>query len=160
MLLNGKGAYALLLALPRSRTLRIGRLGTFCFPAGYYIYLGSALGPGGLAARLTRHRQREKKQHWHIDYLRPTAGLEQIWALNTDERSECRWAAAAQTLPTASVPAPRFGASDCRCPAHLFQFSTRPDAQSFAAAADLDDDDLLVVELNERGPGAATAAQR
>jgi len=132
---TGRGVYALLLALPAAQQLAIGRLGAFCFPAGYYLYVGSALGPGGLASRLARHGRKEKKLHWHVDYLRATARLEQIWALETGEPLECRWAAAAGALPGAAIPVPRFGASDCRCPAHLFHYPSRPEASAFAAAA-------------------------
>ena len=130
-----RGVYALLLALASSQTITVGRLGGFHFPAGYYLYLGSAQGPGGLAARLALHCRREKKLHWHIDYLRPAARLEQIWVLVTDERVECQWAAAAQALPGVSLPASRFGASDCRCPAHLFHYPARPESSVFANAA-------------------------
>jgi Uri superfamily endonuclease len=135
MAVSGRGVYTLLLSLPAPQTLPIGRLGAFRFPAGYYLYVGSALGPGGLSARLARHCRAEKKRHWHIDHLRAAARLEGAWALTTDRRAECRWAAAAQVLPGANLPAPRFGASDCRCPAHLFHYPVRPEAANFAAAA-------------------------
>jgi Uri superfamily endonuclease len=51
------GTYALLLKLDKQERITVGRLGTFGFPAGYYLYVGSALGPGGLRARLARHRR-------------------------------------------------------------------------------------------------------
>jgi len=51
------GTYALLLKLDKQERITVGRLGTFDFPAGYYLYVGSALGPGGLQARLARHRR-------------------------------------------------------------------------------------------------------
>jgi Uri superfamily endonuclease len=51
------GTYALLLKLDKQERITIGKLGTFDFPAGYYLYVGSALGPGGLRARLARHRR-------------------------------------------------------------------------------------------------------
>lgn len=34
-------------------------------------------------------------------------------------------------LPDAALPAPRFGASDCRCDAHLFHFAEKPDVVGF-----------------------------
>ena len=49
------GAYAIVLNLPYQVSLRVGRLGEAVFPAGSYIYCGSALGPGGLRSRLGRH---------------------------------------------------------------------------------------------------------
>jgi Uri superfamily endonuclease len=36
---------------------------------GVYFYIGSARGPGGALARITRHLAREKKAWWHIDKL-------------------------------------------------------------------------------------------
>jgi Uri superfamily endonuclease len=67
---DGKGVYVLILYLPYRRTIQIGRLGKFNFSDGYYAYVGSAFGPGGLAARLSHHLRRSHKPRWHIDYLR------------------------------------------------------------------------------------------
>jgi len=129
-----RGTYALILALPSPHTLTIGKLGRFSFPPGYYLYAGSALGPGGLAARLARHDRIDKKQHWHIDYLRSVSRLEQVWTWASKEPAECQWAAAALHLPGAGLPAPRFGASDCRCPAHLVHLPVRPSLEAFSQA--------------------------
>ena len=52
---NQSGTYALLLKLPKQGQLQVGALGTFAFQAGWYVYVGSAFGPGGLAARVGRH---------------------------------------------------------------------------------------------------------
>lgn len=147
----GRGAYAVLLSLSAPHTVTVGRLGTFCFPAGFYLYLGSALGPGGLSSRLARHCRVKKKQHWHIDHLRPFASVEQIWVWITNERVECDWAAAALALPGAGIPAPRFGASDCRCRAHLFHYPVRPDVHAFAASAGIDYHRLRVLPLGGSG---------
>jgi Uri superfamily endonuclease len=95
----------------------VGKLGTFLFPAGRYIYTGSAL--SGLECRLARHRRHEKKRHWHIDYLLEHACIEEITLLQTRERLECALNAEALARPGARVIAARFGSSDCRCPAHL-----------------------------------------
>jgi Uri superfamily endonuclease len=126
------GIYILILDLPIQRSIAIGRLRTILFPPGTYLYTGSAMGPGGLNARLARHLRTEKRRHWHIDYLREYAEIKEIWSYATDQRLECRWAAATLALPGARVPAPRFGASDCDCPAHLVHLETRPDAAAFA----------------------------
>ncbi len=136
-MLSAPGVYALLLILPYERATVVGKLGTFRFPAGYYLYLGSARGPGGLSGRLARHCQPGKRVHWHIDYLQPEALIEQMWALATTEPLECRWAAGALGLPGAAVPAPRFGASDCRCPAHLVHYPTRPAPAALAPSTNL-----------------------
>ncbi|HID56278.1 TPA: GIY-YIG nuclease family protein [Candidatus Poribacteria bacterium] len=110
-----KGVYQLLIRLDRSETIRIGRLGTFRFPAGYYIYTGSAM--SGLVGRVSRHLRSRKRLRWHVDYLLEKAkviGVHEIW---TDERIECELNRRA--LSDAHVVAPGFGSSDCRCPSHL-----------------------------------------
>ena len=60
----GKGTYALLLHLDSQRRIAVGRLKEFDFPAGHYVYVGSALGPGGLGARIGRHLRPCTKAHW------------------------------------------------------------------------------------------------
>ena len=67
------GTYVLMLGLPRLATIGVGRLGHFQFPVGWYAYAGSAHGPGGLAARISRHLRVPKPLHWHVDYLRQAA---------------------------------------------------------------------------------------
>ena len=132
--MSPRGTYALLLHLSVPRHVVVGALGAFNFPSGWYLYLGSARGPGGLAARLARHRRREKERHhWHIDYLRAVATLVEVWSSTGAAQRECGWAAAAAALSTASIIAPRFGASDCQCASHLYHFSLRPEPGQFEA---------------------------
>jgi Uri superfamily endonuclease len=138
--------YALLLKLDKQERITVGKLGIFDFPAGYYLYVGSALGPGGLRARLARHRrgsenssqssssQRGKKLHWHIDYLLQRVQLVEVWHVVSEERLECKWSEVAIRLPGAQVPVQGFGSSDCRCPAHLIYFSARPNREQFQQA--------------------------
>ena len=92
--LNGAGTYALVVGLDRSQDISIGRRGRFHFPAGFYIYVGSALGPGGVAARLAHHLRAGKCLHWHIDYLlgAKCARVTQVWAVESAARLECEWA--------------------------------------------------------------------
>lgn len=131
--MSERGTYALLLRLDAPQRVVVGALGALAFPGGWYLYLGSARGPGGLAARLARHRRRgDKRFHWHIDYLRAVMALVEVWT-STDATHECRWATAAATLPGAKVVAPGFGASDCRCPAHLFHYARQPQARELQA---------------------------
>jgi Uri superfamily endonuclease len=127
------GTYGLILQLEQPAAITIGRLGQFHFPAGHYLYLGSAYGPGGLAARLRRHLSADpaKPRHWHIDYLRPFGTPIEIWYTVQATPREHDWAGLAAQLPGAAVPAPRFGASDCRCPSHLFHFARRPTLAQF-----------------------------
>ncbi len=131
---DSPGTYVLVLNLPRPVTLRIGRPGRFHFRSGWYAYVGSAHGPGGLAARLDRHLRLSKPLHWHVDYLREHARPLEIWYAVGDRRRECAWAQTLAQLPGARIPVPRFGASDCRCPAHLVHFAMPPDSAAFARA--------------------------
>jgi Uri superfamily endonuclease len=108
--------------------ITVGRLGTFRFPAGWYAYAGSALGPGGIRARLARHRRSEKRLHWHIDYLMAFCSLAESWEVTSSTRLECAWAAAAGQLPGARIAVPGFGASDCRCAGHLICIPVHPSA--------------------------------
>jgi Uri superfamily endonuclease len=130
-----RGTYVLALHLPALETISVGSLGEIRFPAGWYLYVGSALGSGGLRARLARHRWRlaaGKRAHWHVDHLREHALWGGAWARASDERLECTWAAELRRLAGAEVVAPQFGASDCRCPAHLVRLPSLPDETWFA----------------------------
>ena len=124
-LTHAKGSYALLLRLDQTAWLQIGRLGRWPFAAGYYLYLGSALGSGGLAARLRRHLSPVERPFWHIDYLRRQAVVTAVWVQEDPARLECAWATLAAQWPNVTIPVPRFGASDCRCAAHLVYSSSR-----------------------------------
>ena len=73
------GVYALILEADRCLEVTVGKFGTLDVQPGYYAYIGSALGPGGLAARLKRHFSRDKLLRWHIDYL--TVQLWLLWVL-------------------------------------------------------------------------------
>jgi len=119
------GTYALLLRLPADRDIRVGQLGPSRFTAGHYLYVGSALGSGGLAARLRRHLTAVKPSFWHIDYLRQAGMVTAVYYQTGAARRECVWATAVAQLPGATIPLPRFGASDCRCAAHLVQLTAQ-----------------------------------
>jgi Uri superfamily endonuclease len=114
---NEPGVYQLVLFLPEDITLRVGALGVFHFPAGRYVYTGSAL--GGLRRRLARHLRWQKRLRWHIDYLLPHAVVEHVRLFLSGERRECALNRQTLALPHARVVARGFGSSDCRCPTHL-----------------------------------------
>lgn len=111
------GTYQLHLLLSAGTTLRIGALGTFHFPAGRYVYTGSAL--SGLDARIARHLRKEKKLRWHIDYFLQCAQVQRVVTFLGPERRECEKNRRVLRKPGATVLAPGFGSSDCRCTAHL-----------------------------------------
>ncbi len=90
-------------------------------PAGYYLYCGSAHGPGGLASRINRHLNPETKLFWHFDYLKRHLIPEQIWWRDSSDNFECTTAQFLLGVSGGECPVPGFGASDCRqgCPSHL-----------------------------------------
>ena len=110
------GAYVLMIGLDAPVKGRFaGR--DFTLPAGRYAYCGSANGPGGIAARVSRHFRRDKKPHWHVDQL--TMAATEIAARAYPGASECTLAEGLLKAG-ASAPLPGFGSSDCRqCTAHL-----------------------------------------
>ncbi|MFZ1860386.1 MAG: GIY-YIG nuclease family protein [Candidatus Competibacter sp.] len=126
------GTYALLLRLDLEESIPVGRRWLPLTP-GWALYLGSAFGPGGIAGRLRHHRRPAARPHWHIDYLRQHAALEAVWFSYDPIRRECLWAEAAQALGGRAPPF-RFGASDCRCRAHLYFFKIHPTFTEFVAA--------------------------
>lgn len=120
------GTYVLFFELTQPLRASVGRLGMCDFPAGSLVYVGSALGPGGLRSRLTRHFGRPQRPHWHIDYLtalRPAMG----WFFVTSRhRLECRWVRELEARGAACAVV-GFGSSDCpppRCKAHLLRLPT------------------------------------
>lgn len=110
-----KGSYILLINLPAARNIMIGRKGEIYFRAGWYAYVGSAM--RGIAARLSHHLKKNKKLHWHIDYLLQAAKIYRIMTYEVDTRVECQ---IARTLMKRYQCIPGFGCSDCSCKSHLF----------------------------------------
>ena len=125
-----KGSYLLILLLDADvKDLPIGRLGRFSFPVGYYLYVGSAHGSGGLPARLAYHQQRIKAHpHWHVDYLRPHVQIVEIWSVGCDAHLECSWVRALGDAPELSFPIRKFGSRDNGCYSHLVYAAKRPSA--------------------------------
>ncbi|WP_299436240.1 DUF123 domain-containing protein [uncultured Rhodospira sp.] len=115
---SAPGAYLLALWVPAPVPLP-PRLAVPPLTPGWYVYAGSARGPGGLRARLRRHMRPDKARHWHIDWL-TTAPDVSAWALVRPAATECALIAEAMAHLPVSVPVPGFGSSDCRrCVSHL-----------------------------------------
>ena len=131
---SAPGTYALVLFCSRARSLKVGRLGIFTFQPGWYVYVGSAFGPGGLRARCGRHCSRPERRRWHIDYLNTAASVKAIWFSSDSVRREHQWAELVGGFPEAGTPIAKFGATDCSCPSHLFYFRTRPSFGRFRKA--------------------------
>lgn len=116
------GSYLLILKLENDRRIFIGRLGESYFRRGFYIYAGSAM--KNLSRRIERHKAKEKKRHWHIDYLREHAEFHACYAIRSSNRLECETAHALSRLTSIDVPG--FGSSDCSCRSHLFYTKSDP----------------------------------
>lgn len=132
------GTYIMILHSERPTVRRIGRLGTFWLPAGYYLYVGSACGGGGVAARTTRHGHSDACRMWNLDHLKAIARPVELWwthhCKDKEKKLECPWALALAQLPDYCCPAPGFGSNDCKsCPAHLYHSLKRPSCKEFAA---------------------------
>lgn len=123
------GVYALVLHLEKELSITVGKLGTFLFPSGYYVYCGSAL--NGLSGRIKHHLRRSKRPHWHIDYLLQSADVVDIWYARAGQNRECSWCEAIGTMPNARIIIPGFGSSDCSCTAHLIYFTSQPSFDKF-----------------------------
>ena len=106
--------YQLLITLTHGLTIPVGRFGVCAFPAGRYCYTGSA--KRNFEARIARHLSREKRLHWHIDYLLLAEGVA-ITDVRRLMEDECVVNAATE----GQILIPGFGASDCRakCGSHL-----------------------------------------
>ena len=124
------GTYALLLEATAIQDVPIGKLGVLHMLPGIYVYVGSALGPGGLAARVDRHALREKVLHWHIDYLRAETRLVAVWYARGAKPRECHWSKIIERAAGAQIPLDGFGASDCRCRSHLQYFANLQSAEA------------------------------
>lgn len=130
---SDKGSYLLILESSSSAVITVGKRGSLTLYPGFYLYIGSALGPGGLRSRVSRHADRDKKRHWHIDYLRPHLRLSAVCYSTCSERLEDDWSQRVGVWPEVEVPMKGFGASDRRMGTHLYYFPVRPGAGSLAS---------------------------
>jgi Uri superfamily endonuclease len=128
---NEPGTYILILESLSKRRVPVGVLGTLDLEPGFYAYVGSALGSGGLRGRLAHHHGHCRSPRWHIDYVRRHTALREIWFLSSKLRREHRWATVLAHSAGVIIPFAGFGASDCGCRAHLFRFSNRPRLSTF-----------------------------
>ncbi len=88
-----KGIYTLIIFLPQNTNLNVGQLGPNEFPEGYYTYTGSATGRGSTSpkGRLSRHLRKQKRMHWHIDYLLAAHNVNIVGVISaeTAKKMEC-----------------------------------------------------------------------
>jgi Uri superfamily endonuclease len=146
------GTYALVLASTSAQAVRIGKLGLLQIRCGYYVYVGSAFGPGGLKARIGHHQRISHRPRWHIDYLRLATGIEEIWYTHDRMRHEHRWAAILAEMRSVIIPCPGFGSSDCSCQSHLYFFKSKPSGNYFRRRlhARLPGHDRIIIKTREK----------
>jgi Uri superfamily endonuclease len=115
------GTYLLVLRAANNVSITIGKKQTtfHCIP-GYYYYIGSAFGPGGIAKRVKHHMKVSEHPHWHIDYIRHHIPIVEIWYSTDPKHREHQWAEIFGSMYGISIPLNGFGASDCDCLTHLF----------------------------------------
>lgn len=111
--------YAIYLRIVRDDNIEIGKLGTFSFKKGMYIYVGSA--KRNIQARINRHKKVEKPLKWHFDYLRPYGEITKIITYE-NTIGECGLAEKLRKENGGVFPVKGFGSSDCRCFSHLISF--------------------------------------
>jgi len=123
-----KGTYALIASVPQMKRIEIGQLGQFDIVPGFYAYVGSAFGAGGLCARIGHHLESTAAPHWHIDYLLQVAQPLEVWYTTADQKLEHRWAELLEKASQFRIPIPRFGSSDYHRThsSHLFYSKRRP----------------------------------
>jgi len=128
------GTYLITLESRSRQSITVGRNSVIKINPGYYCYVGSAFGPGGVLARVRRHCRISEHKHWHIDYLREATSPTCVWFNHSSTRREHRWAGALGQLPDAE-PLHGLGCTDCDCPAHLYYFPAPPTPDDFARLA-------------------------
>jgi Uri superfamily endonuclease len=128
-----KGTYILIASVSEMRHLGIGSLGKCDIIPGFYAYVGSAFGSGGLRARIGHHLESTAEPHWHIDYLLRAAAPVEVWFTTADRKLEHRWAELLEEAPGFRVPILRFGSSDYHRSraSHLFYSKRQPSLHWF-----------------------------
>ncbi len=126
---ENRGTYLLFLLIQQDISLTIGALGSKLFQLGNYIYVGSALGSGGLEKRIARHLKQEKKIFWHIDYLLRNKFVKILayGEMLSDHKIECNVVnQIIGIFHEKSLIINYFGSSDCNCKSHLLYFNKKP----------------------------------
>ena len=133
---EAKGTYVLVAFVGQMKRLEIGRLGACDIVPGYYAYVGSAFGAGGLRARIGHHLESTATPHWHIDYLLGVAQPVEVWYTRANQKLEHHWAELLEKAPHFRVPIRRFGSSDYHRSrsSHLFYAKRQPAFRWFEQA--------------------------
>ena len=122
-----KGSYCLIIHIKRDCRIKIGAKGFVNFEKGYYVYVGSAL--NSLNTRIKRHISKDKKKHWHMDYLSLNKNSEILQVIYThcDKKIECNISSYINENTNNYIES--FGCSDCMCMSHLYYFDSYDEAE-------------------------------
>jgi len=122
---NEPGTYIIVLKYDYlNKVIPIGKNKELLLAQGFYYYVGSAFGPGGVKARVNHHIRTTEKPHWHLDFLRKHTQIIAIWYTHDKKKREHQWAKVFNENPLTSIPLEGFGSSDCKCESHLVYCNT------------------------------------
>ena len=125
--------YILILHLAQDTTIRLGTLGDYTLPNGYYAYVDEA--PANkLPQRLKQHLSPIKFPKIHIDYLQEATMLEEIWFSDSVESRRDDWADLLAAIPGGIVSVEGFGDEEEE-ETYLIYFEVRPQLEDFAVGA-------------------------
>jgi Uri superfamily endonuclease len=102
--------------MAKEAVIEVGALGMVRFPKGYYVYTGRAA--RGLQKRVERHLRREKRRHWHIDYLLEKGNIVDV-VYFAGRMDECIINMNLFKRLKGARQINGFGSSDCKCKSHL-----------------------------------------
>jgi len=108
-----RGSYLLLLKLDQKVSIK-----HWTIEAGIYVYVGSAM--GDLSARVARHLRKNKRKHWHIDYLLEHAKVLSVVMLPSERRLEEEISSA---LSKKFDGPEGFGSSDLKVKTNLYKLN-------------------------------------
>ncbi|MBT5872291.1 MAG: GIY-YIG nuclease family protein [Candidatus Latescibacteria bacterium] len=127
---SSPGTYIIVMRSGQEASLQIRSWGRIELRRGWYIYVGSAFGPGGIRARVSRHFREDKAKHWHIDDITALARPQSAWFSVESQRLEHTWATVCQQSDEFTAVR-GFGCSDCTCYSHLFFAGKEPSLGQF-----------------------------
>ena len=119
---SDSGVYCLVIECNTQSKIDCRSFNNIIFPKGYYYYAGSA--QKNLSKRIERHIRRDKKIHWHIDYLtaHPDFIIKEVLLFKDKKKSfECLLSKDLNNKFGLITGALNFGNSDCdKCATHLY----------------------------------------
>ena len=114
MVAMNKGSYLLILELEDTVVYTAGN--RWELSAGYYVYVGSAMGT--LTGRLKRHLESKDTTRWHVDHLKPENHIVAAILVPSGQRIEERLS---NCLSSIAEAVKGFGCSDCSTQSNLYR---------------------------------------